>query len=104
MNAMQEIEKIEQKLDDLKRVMLVQKSVLSISEASEYTGYSMSFLYKLTHFKKIAFYKPNGRKVFFERDVLDAYLRQGLVETSEQIEQKLMSNIGRRRKSKIDVR
>jgi excisionase family DNA binding protein len=101
---MDELKRIEQKLDELRSALLVQKSIMSISEASEYTGYSLSFFYKLIHFNKIPFYKPNGRKVFFEREVLDSFLRQGLVETPEQIEKKIASRINGRRKNKIDVR
>ena len=101
---MDELKRIELKLDELKKSIQFQKSILSVSEASDYTGYSLSFLYKLIHFNKIPYYKPNGRKVFFDREVLDSFLRQGLVETPEQIEKRITSRISSSSKSKIKVR
>jgi excisionase family DNA binding protein len=53
------------------------KEILSLQEAAKYTGYSKSHLYKLTHYRKIIHYKPNGKNIFFKKEDLDAYLLRG---------------------------
>jgi excisionase family DNA binding protein len=38
----------------------------------ELTGYSRSYIYKLTHMKKIPCYKPTGGRLFFcESEIMD---------------------------------
>ncbi|MBC2838863.1 AlpA family transcriptional regulator [Robiginitalea sp. SC105] len=64
------------------------KEILNLEEAAKYTGYSKSHLYKLTHYRKIDHYKPNGKTVFFKKEDLNAYLLQGKREAinSEDVE------------------
>ncbi|ERS88598.1 hypothetical protein Q672_10475 [Marinobacter sp. EVN1] len=44
------------------------KPVLSVEECAELLGLSTSYLYRLTSEKRIPFYKPNGKRIFFHRD------------------------------------
>ncbi len=48
--------------------------VLTFNEACEYLGYKKSYLYKLTSAKIIPHSKPNGKKIFFERDKLEGWM------------------------------
>jgi excisionase family DNA binding protein len=50
------------------------KEALTIDEASEYTGLSSGTIYVLTHEKRIPFYKPFGRKIYFKRSELDGFI------------------------------
>jgi excisionase family DNA binding protein len=50
------------------------KEPLSVGEASEYTGLSVGTLYILTHEKRIPFYKPLGKKIYFKRTELDGFM------------------------------
>ena len=50
------------------------KRVLTLDEACEYTGYAKSYFYKLTSTGVLPFSKPNGKKIFFDKDQLDAWL------------------------------
>jgi excisionase family DNA binding protein len=50
------------------------KEALTIEEASEYTGLSSGTLYVLTHDRKIPSYKPLGKKIYFKRSELDAFM------------------------------
>lgn len=43
------------------------KEVLSLNEAAEYLNLSRSALYKLTSARRIPFYRPNGKKIYFRR-------------------------------------
>ena len=53
---------------------LQNKRILTAEEASEYTGYAKTYLLKLTNTGIIPFSKPNGRKVFIEREKLEAWM------------------------------
>lgn len=65
-----------------------QKKVLTLKEAARYTGFSQSALYQLTHSKKIPYYKPTGKVIFFEREELEKWLLSNRVSTTADIEQK----------------
>ncbi len=55
----------------------MEKNILTLKEACAYTGFSKSHLYKLTHFRKIDHYKPNGKNIFFKKEDIVAYLLKG---------------------------
>lgn len=50
------------------------KNILTLQEASEYTGYKPSYLYKLTSTGIIPCYKPTGKLLFFKREELEQFL------------------------------
>lgn len=64
------------------------KNVLTFDEAVEYTGYSRSYLYKLTYAGIIPYSKPNGKSIFFDRQKLEAWLlgnpRKSLLEKQQE--------------------
>ena len=47
---------------------------LDLDEASVYLHYSPKYLYRLTHEGRIAFYKPEGGKIFFTKEDLDKFV------------------------------
>ena len=51
-----------------------QKKVLSFEEGCNYLGYKKSYVYKLTASGILPFSKPNGKKIFFEREKLEAWM------------------------------
>jgi excisionase family DNA binding protein len=51
-----------------------QNRVLSFSEGCQYLGYKKSYVYKLTSARVLPFSKPNGKKIFFDRDKLEAWM------------------------------
>lgn len=74
------------------------KKVLTMSEVSEYTGISKSYLYKLTCTNRIPHFKPLGKLVYFEREEIERWLMQNKVKTTDQIDQETTSHVtlGRR--------
>lgn len=54
--------------------MDLNKKVLSFQEACEYLGYRKSYLYKLTSSGILPFSKPNGKKIFFDREKLERWM------------------------------
>jgi excisionase family DNA binding protein len=93
---MEQLERIEQKLDNLWSALLHQKTVLSITEAADFTGLSVSYLYKLIHFNKISYSKPNGKRVYFERRKLEEWMANGSIESSEEMLKKVNAHMKRR--------
>ncbi|WP_345004353.1 helix-turn-helix domain-containing protein [Snuella lapsa] len=65
-----------ERLDRLEKLLIGQKEVLTFDEASDYTGISRSYLYKLTSSGKIPHSKPNGKMLFFEKKRLVDWLLQ----------------------------
>lgn len=51
-----------------------QKKILTFHEGCEYIGYKPSYVYKLTMAGVLPFSKPNGKKIFFEREKLEEWM------------------------------
>ena len=83
-------ELIFQKLDNIERMLieqnLLKKDVLNLIEASLYLDLSQSHLYKLTSTGAIPCYKPNGKKVYFNRAELDNWLLRNRQNTTNEID------------------
>jgi excisionase family DNA binding protein len=69
------------------------KQVLTLQEVSNYTGLSMSYLYKLTHKSEITFYKPNGKKIYIDRLELEAWLKRNRSKSRDEIEQDVTDSL-----------
>ena len=53
---------------------LQNKKILSFKEGCEFLGYAPSYVYKMTCLNILPFSKPNGKKIFFEREKLEAWM------------------------------
>jgi excisionase family DNA binding protein len=73
------MEQIEKQLEFIKSVIMGNKKTLTLKEGCKYSGYSISYMYKLTSGKEIPHLK-RGKKVFFDKDELDAWLRQNKIQ------------------------
>ncbi len=72
---MQESTLIQQMSNDLaalKALLIQTKKVLTFDEACTYTGYSRSYMYKIT--SQLPFSKPNGKTLFISKEDLDNWL------------------------------
>ena len=78
---------INERFRRLENLLLLQKKKLTLKEASLYTGYKESYLYKLTSCKKIPHSKPCGGSIFFDRDELEEWLSRNRVNTTDEIEE-----------------
>jgi len=74
------------------------KKVLTFEEASSYSGYSESYLYKITSARKIAYYKPLGKLIFFLRTDVEDFLLQNRMAPDFEIEAEANSYISKRKK------
>lgn len=64
-----------------------EKNILSVREACEYMDISESFMYKLTHGKLLPYYRPNGKKIYFQKNDLEAWMTRNRQSSSEEIKQ-----------------
>lgn len=73
--------------------MLAAKSVLDIDDVALLTGLSKSHLYKLTCTHQIPYYKPKGKLVYFDRDEIEAWMKQNRVNTTAEAEQQAIAYV-----------
>jgi len=80
-----------EKLESIERMLneqnMLKKEVLSFNETATYLEVSHSHLYKLTSNGTLPFYKPNGKKLYFNRHELDRWLLSHRHDTLEEIQQ-----------------
>ena len=82
----EEYEKLQDRLQRIENLLVLNKTVLNMHEASLLTGLSMSHLYKLTSTNGVPCYKPSGKGIYFNREELEAWLQRGRKPTAEEIE------------------
>lgn len=61
------------------------KEVWTMNELCRATGFSKSYVYKLTSSRAIPHYKPCGKMVFFNRQEVEAWLQRNRVSTAAEI-------------------
>lgn len=85
------MDEIIKRLERLERLIESQgintKEVLNFNEACQYLELSQSHLYKLTSTGAIPHYKPNGKKIYFNRHELDSWLLRNRDSSKDEIEQ-----------------
>ena len=64
--------------------ILKSKAILTLAEAAEYMGLKKSYLYRLTHEKRIRHYKPNNKMIYFRVEDIIAWLTSNPILTDEQ--------------------
>jgi len=69
------------------------KEIYNFNEASAFLDYSKSYLYKLTHSRQIPHYKPNGKKLYFKRSDLEAWLLRNRVSSQEELERRALDYV-----------
>jgi excisionase family DNA binding protein len=98
-------EKIFEKLESIERMLieqsLLKKEVLNFSEAAVYLEVSHSHLYKLTSSGNIPAYKPNGKKLYFNRKELDTWLLSNKQMSSNEIEDQANDYLMKRGRVKL---
>lgn len=65
---------------------LAAKSVLGLEEAALVLGISTSTLYKMTTGKKIPYYRPNGKLIYFSKKELEDWMMQNRVSSDAEVQ------------------
>lgn len=80
-----------EKLNRIEKLLVeqqtMQKQVLNFNETCNYLELSQSHLYKLTSTGAIPHYKPNGKKIYFNRTELDNWLLRNRIDSQNEIDQ-----------------
>ncbi len=87
------MDKILKEIEELKKVMLLQKEVLTIEELSLYTGYTIDYIYKMVSLKQIPYSKPNGKKLFFSKERIVEWLSSNKQLSEQELEEKAANYI-----------
>ena len=69
---------------------------LNLFRAAEYLGIAKGTLYQLVHYKKIAYYKPSGKLLYFRKEDLDAYAFQCRVSADFEVNHKAEAILNRK--------
>jgi excisionase family DNA binding protein len=81
--------------DQLQGLVILKKKVLTIEDASFMTGLAVNTLYKYTAEGIIPCYKPNGKKLYFKRKELEAWMmknRSSMSDLSDDVDDALFNN------------
>ena len=74
------------KLNRIEKHIFGLKEILNVEELADYTGFKKSYIYKLVHSNSIAFSKPNGKVLFFERKKIDEWLLKNSHKSNDEIQ------------------
>jgi excisionase family DNA binding protein len=87
---------IEQRLfsieSEISKLSLEIKTILTAEQAAEFLGLKPSYLYKLTSDKKIKFFKPQGKLIYFRKEDLEAFLLRNPSESSDIFESEVFNH------------
>lgn len=83
-----------ERLDRIESILSEQQEKpLTLEEAAAYLDISRSYLYKLTSRGEIPHFKPRGKRVYFLKADLNAYLLQNRVKPVGEIEMEAATRI-----------
>ncbi|MGI0107982.1 helix-turn-helix domain-containing protein [Salinimicrobium sp. WS361] len=91
--------KIMEQLDRIEKLLRAGKTVMSLEEASEYSGISRSYLYKLTAKGEIPFSKPRGKMIYFSKEKLDEWLLSNSRKSGREVKTEAIDYAFRNKKS-----
>ena len=87
-------EKILNQLDRIERnSLLASKNVLNFEDVRLLLGVSGSHLYKMTSGRKLPFYRPNGKQIYFDRKEIEEWMRQHRIKPTYEIEQEAVNYV-----------
>lgn len=76
------------------------KEYLTVDEAAAYVGAKRSYIYRLTHEKRVSFTKPGGNRVLIKRSDLQAWLEKNRVKSQDELHQDVANYIAGSRRGR----
>lgn len=92
------LEKLTEIATKLDEQNLLKKAVLNFDEACTFLDVSPSHLYKLTSAKQIPHFCPQGKKLYFKRDELEAWLLRNRQSTADEVREDPAEYLARKSK------
>lgn len=91
-------QQILERLDYLEQLIINKdKSILTVEELVQYSGFKKSSIYHLVHYNKIPYSKPNGKYLFFDKAEIDTWLMSNKSLSEDQIKDKAIKLALRKR-------
>ncbi|RNL95194.1 DNA-binding protein [Sinomicrobium pectinilyticum] len=81
---------LSERLERIEKLLSASKSVLTFTEACDYTGISRSYMYKLTSTGNIPHSKPNNKMIFFDKEKLDKWLLRNHKKSEKDIQEEAL--------------
>lgn len=79
------LDEIRTSLNEIKQyAMLGAKRMLTVDEVALYLGVTKQWVYSLVNQRVLPTYKPNGRRLYFDRSEVDEWVKAGRLDTREQ--------------------
>lgn len=90
--------KIEARLERIERLLTelyaaAAPKPLNVDETAAYIDTSKFHVYKLTSARRIPYYRPTGKQLFFRKSDLDAYLLRNRREAADEVEEQAASYV-----------
>lgn len=79
-------------------VATVEKEIMNLDECVQLTSLKKSTIYKLTHQRRIPFFKPTGSRIYFKRDEILKWLQSNPVDSDREIDESAANYLVRRRR------
>ena len=90
---LERLDSIDKRLNQIETLFPSQKKTLTLDELVTYTGYTKSYIYKLTSTNQIPCSKPRGKKLFFEKEKVDLWLLQNRKKSKDEIDMAAATHI-----------
>ncbi len=78
-------EQIQQIRQEWAEIVKPLKEFMTVDELAYYLGLSKSAIYKITSKRELPFYNPGGKKIYFKREEVDAWIEAGRVAPDSEI-------------------
>ena len=89
-----EVTEIQAQLNRIEAGLVAQKQVLTFSEWCKYCGFSESYGYKISsQCKAPGMSKPNGKMLYFNKEITNNWLMQNPIKTTDAIEKEAISYV-----------
>lgn len=84
-------------LQEIKKLLSLQKEILTLEEFCLYTGISKNQAYHLTSAGKVKFYRPFGKKIYFKLSEVVEFLTThevfGIGERNRELQKRILNKI-----------
>lgn len=86
---MSKIDSLIRHIEEIKNILLSDKEILSIDDLCSYLQISKNTAYRLTSSKKIKFYRPFGKQIYFAKEDVIDFLKRNPVHDTLSVNQRV---------------
>jgi len=76
-------------LQEIKQLLALNKKMWTLEDFCAFTGLSKQYAYQLTSTGKVKFYRPFGKKIYFDAEEVIEFLKQNQATDSKGLKAKL---------------